>query len=250
MACEEALKCRERPILGVKGRGGGALAEATRRGERKKAKGRETKMTGGIQMHLSSSVNPLACLLSFHLGHWTPKERGVLCWTCVCVCVCVCLQAFRGYFVHALVSAWLAEGRGHLQMCAHWRDGECLPLKAWVCVLAQRVTQACAHTVAFFHRAVVWPAVSVWKMFSRLWGPLCWSYSARMSPRFKCHLCKTGSHLISLKIISSFAPFWHFVFLSSALDKGCPPDTLVPLKPLATFIFINLFPVAEVIVKD
>lgn len=48
--------------------------------------------------------------------------------------------------MHALVSAWLAEGRGHLQMCAHWRDGECLPLKARVCVLAQRVTQACAHT--------------------------------------------------------------------------------------------------------
>ena len=44
------------------------------------------------------------------------------------------------------MSAWLAEGRGHLQMCAHWRPGECLPLKARVCVLAQRVTQACAHT--------------------------------------------------------------------------------------------------------
>lgn len=31
-------------------------------------------------------------------------------------------------------------------MCAYLQDGQRLPLKVWVCMLAQKVTQACAHT--------------------------------------------------------------------------------------------------------
>lgn len=66
------LAARKRPN-GVSGR----FWESGRhlRRWREEAKGRETKMTRGIQMHLSGRVNPLVCLFSFHLGHWTQKEE-------------------------------------------------------------------------------------------------------------------------------------------------------------------------------
>lgn len=105
-------------------------------GGEKETKGRETKMMGGIQMHLSSRVNPLVCLFSFHLGHWTQKKGSPV------LNLCVCVQAFRG-----ILCVWVAcWERRHLQMCAYLQDGQCSPLKARVCMLAQKVTQACAHT--------------------------------------------------------------------------------------------------------
>lgn len=63
-----------------------AFMEVTRR-QRERQKGRGTKMTGGIQMHLSNRVNPLVCLFSFQLGHWTQKKGRPMLNLCVCASV-------------------------------------------------------------------------------------------------------------------------------------------------------------------
>lgn len=97
----------------------------------KETKRRETKMMGGIQMHLSSRVNSLVCLFSFPLGHWIQKKGS---------------------------SVWAFSAREHLQMCANSQDGPFSPLKAWLCMLAQKATQTYVHTWWHSSISVVWPA--------------------------------------------------------------------------------------------
>lgn len=158
--CKEAFKCCELVDSGNRG----AFMEVTRReGEKKETKGRETKMMGGIQMHLSSRVNPLVCLFSFHLGHWTQKKGSPV----LNLCVCKHLEVF-------CVCEWLAEREGTCR-CVHTcrMDSVRLWKHEYACLHKRWRKLVHTHMVAFFYHTAVWPEVVVWKIFSLLWGPLC-----------------------------------------------------------------------------
>lgn len=108
----------------------GAFVEVMRRhkGRLRETKKRGTKISRGIQMHLSSRVNPLVCLFSFQQGHWPRKKRCPVYSVQTLLCMCVCLREtvladvciLAGWTVFAFESmSRHACTKGDASLCTH-----------------------------------------------------------------------------------------------------------------------------------